>query len=92
MSKNYLKRNNIKEVREMKDGVIFIIDNACHEWVLKGTTLFHMDNRRCDGKAQYHRQREVDNIYHAIKYISNHTKKYLSKPKTSRMEYLFSLI
>ncbi|MGL5327900.1 MAG: hypothetical protein ACRDD7_01440 [Peptostreptococcaceae bacterium] len=93
MSQEDLQKHNIKEIRTMKDGVLFIIDKSSHEWVLKGNILFHMDNKRCDGKAHYHKQREVANLTHAIKYIAGHSHR-LTKlhKKQCKMERLFAMI
>lgn len=93
MGDRYLAKNNIKEVKILKDGVLLIVDNSCDEWLLKGNTLFHMDNRRKDNKVQFHLQRSVKDLQSAIKYIGGHSKRLNTiHKKQCRMEYLFSLI
>lgn len=93
MSQETLDKYNIKEIRTMKDGILFIVDNSCHEWVLKGNILFHMDNKRSDGKSHYHRQREVRNKMDAIKYIAGHSHRLTTiHKKQCKMERLFAMI
>lgn len=89
MSKTQLEKHNIKSIRKVAQGLL-IADTSGEEWLLKGNILLHSNTR---GKInEFHRQCEVCNFTHAIKYISSHATKLTRKPRLSRIDYLFSLI
>lgn len=92
MSNHELKRYNLKSARQMETGLM-LVDTSGDEWLLKGTTLLHRDNRRSDNKVAFHFQRNVSSLNQALKYIKGHSQKLTTpKKRTCRMEYLFSLI
>lgn len=87
-----MQKFNIKYIRNMEYGIL-ICDTTGDEWILReDNVLLHHNNRNKRGNIDYHRQCEVNGLYEAIKYISNHTKKYKRKPRVSKIERLFATI
>lgn len=93
MSTNEMRKFNIKELRDVKEGV-WIVSVDGDEWLLKSDLiLLHRSNRNRRNNLSMHRQCEVKSFYHAMKYIKSHSERLFKKPtKQSRIEFLFTLI
>ena len=90
MSNKQMKKYNIVSIRTYGDEIL-ISDISKDEWIIRGNTLYHRNNKGTEN--EFHYQKKVDNFAHAIKYISGHATRLTRKSnKVSRMDYLFSLI
>lgn len=92
MSNRTMNKFRIKTCREVRDGLL-ISDFIGDEWLLrKDNVLLHRNNRNRRGNVDFHRQCEVNGLYHAMGYIKSHSLRYTYKPKRTRLDYLFSII